>query len=102
MCCAGRDCERSWRRGASRDASSAASAMTRRVISRAGSKSASSYFCQPRFFSRQVLLDRLGGDLLGEGADLELVPPEQVGVVGRGEVGGEFADLGVDGLADGL
>jgi len=47
-----------------------------------------------------VLLDRLGGDLVGEGADRELVLAEEVGVVGGGEVGGELADLGVDGLAD--
>ena len=55
-----------------------------------------------RFFSRQVLLDGLGGDLVGDGADLELVVAEEVGVVGGGEVGGQFVDLGVDGLADGL
>jgi len=51
---------------------------------------------------RQSLLKRLGGDLEREGADLELVVAEDVSVVGRGEVGGEFADLGLDGLADGL
>jgi hypothetical protein len=50
---------------------------------------------------RQVLLEGLGGDLVGQGADLELVIAEEVGVVGGGEVGGEFADLGVDGFADG-
>jgi hypothetical protein len=49
-----------------------------------------------------VLLDRLGGDLVGEGADLEFVLSEEMGVVGGGKVGGQFADLGVDGLADGL
>ena len=48
-----------------------------------------------------MLLDGLGGDLVGEGADLELVVAEEVGIVGGGEVGGQFADLGVDGLADG-
>jgi hypothetical protein len=52
------------------------------------------------FFSRQVGLDGLGGDLVGEGADLELVVAEEVGVVGADEVGGELADLGVDGLVD--
>src|SRR3954469_23820400 len=54
------------------------------------------------FFLRQMLLDGLGGDLVGEGADLELIVAEEVGVVGGGEVGGEFIELGVDGLADGL
>jgi hypothetical protein len=49
-----------------------------------------------------VLLDRLGGDPVGEGADLGLVVAEEVGVVGRSQVGGQFADLDVDGLADGL
>ena len=52
------------------------------------------------FFSRQVLLEGLGGDLVGRGADLELVVAEEVGIVGGGKVGGEFVDLGVDGLAD--
>ena len=47
-------------------------------------------------------LDGLGGDLVGDGADRELVVAEEVGVVGGGEVGGQFVDLGVDGLADGL
>jgi hypothetical protein len=42
----------------------------------------------------------LGGDLMGQRADLKLVVAEEVGVVGGGEVGGEFADFGVDGLAD--
>jgi hypothetical protein len=49
---------------------------------------------------RQVLFDRLGGDLVRQGTDLELVVAEEVGIVGGGEVGGQFADLGVDGLAD--
>ena len=53
-------------------------------------------------FDREVLLDRLGGDPLGEGADLELVVAEQVGVIGGGEVGGQFANLHVDGLANSL
>jgi len=53
------------------------------------------------FFSRQVLLVGLGGDLQGDGADLEFVVAEEVGVVGVGEVGGQFADLGLDGLANG-
>jgi hypothetical protein len=48
-----------------------------------------------------VLLDRLGGDPVGEGADLELVVAEEVGVVGGGEVGGELVEFGVDGLVDG-
>ena len=48
-----------------------------------------------------MLLEGLGGDPVGEGADLELVVPEEVGVVGRGEVLRQLADLGVDGLADG-
>ncbi len=32
----------------------------------------------------------LCGDLQGDGADLELVAAEEVGVVGGGEVGGEW------------
>ena len=56
----------------------------------------------PFGFLPQVLLDGLGGDPVGQGADLELVLAEEVGVVGGGEVGRQFADLGVDGLADGL
>jgi hypothetical protein len=51
-----------------------------------------------RFFSRQVLLDRLGGDLVSEGTNPEFVVAEEVGVVSTGEVGCEFADLGVDRL----
>src|SRR4051794_9513091 len=39
---------------------------------------------------------------MSQDADLELVGTEQVRVVGGGEVGGQFGDLGVDGLADGL
>jgi hypothetical protein len=35
-----------------------------------------------------VLLDGLGGDLVREGADLELVGAEEVGVIRRREVGG--------------
>jgi len=53
------------------------------------------------FFFRQALLNRLGGDLERDGADLELVVTEDVGIVRGGEVGSEFADLGVDGLTDG-
>jgi hypothetical protein len=34
---------------------------------------------------------------VGEGTDLELVVTEEVGLLGGEEVGGEFADLGVDG-----
>ena len=52
------------------------------------------------FFSRQVLLNGLGGDLLGDGADLELVVAEEVSVVGGREVGGQVLDLGADGLVD--
>src|SRR5512135_226523 len=48
-----------------------------------------------------MLLNRLGGDLVGEGADLELVVAKEVGVVGGGEVGGQLVDLGLDRLADG-
>jgi len=36
-----------------------------------------------------------------QGADRERVLAEAVGVVGGGEVGGAFADLGIDGRADG-
>src|SRR5262245_2342071 len=97
----GARCVRTWRRGASPAASSAASGGTRSAISRAWSKGASSYFCRPSFFPRQVLLDRLGGDLVGDRAELELVLSEQVGIVGGGEVGGQLVDLGIDGLADG-
>src|SRR4051794_35044410 len=50
MCRAGKSCARSWRRGASRDESSAASARTRPAISACWSNGASSYFCQPSFF----------------------------------------------------
>ncbi len=52
-------------------------------------------------FLRQPLFDGLGGDLVGEGADAEFVVAEDMGLVGVGEVGGEFVDLGVDGLSDG-
>src|SRR5262249_29221811 len=45
--------------------------------------------------------DRLGGDLVGEGADPELVLAEAVGIIGGGEIGGEFADLAVDSFVDG-
>jgi hypothetical protein len=48
-----------------------------------------------------MLLDGFGGDLVGQGADLELIVAEEMGIVGGGEVGGQFADLGVDGLMDG-
>lgn len=48
-----------------------------------------------------MLLDGLGSEPLGRGADLELVVTEEVGIVGGGEVGGKFADLGVHCLADG-
>src|SRR5947209_18566131 len=58
MCRGGRSCERNWKRGASRDESSAASVMTRPAISGSWSNSASSYFCQPSF------LPRLDRDLL--------------------------------------
>ncbi len=51
---------------------------------------------------RQVFLDRLGGDPVSQGADLEFVGTEQVSVVGAGEVGGQFGDFGIAGLADGL
>src|SRR5947209_8785598 len=37
---------------------------------------------------------------MGQGTDLELVGAEEVGVVGGGEVGGQFVEFGVDGLAD--
>src|SRR5208337_1093227 len=53
-----------------------------------------------RFFLRQALLDRLRGDPVSKGADLELVVAEDVGVVSVGEIGGEFANLVIDGLAD--
>src|SRR5271157_2892691 len=53
-----------------------------------------------RFFLRQALLDRLRGDPVSKGADLELVVAEDVGVVSAGEIGGEFANLVIDGLAD--
>ena len=59
-------------------------------------------FFQPRFLSRQVLLEGLGRDPVGEGTDLELVVAEEMGVVGGGEVGGEFIDLGVDRVTDGF
>jgi hypothetical protein len=48
-----------------------------------------------------VLLEGLGGNRVGQGADLELVVAEEAGVVGGGELGGEFADLGVDSRAEG-
>ena len=38
---------------------------------------------------------------MGQGADLEFVVAEDVGIVGGDEVGGQFVDLGVDGLSDG-
>jgi hypothetical protein len=47
-----------------------------------------------------VPLDGLGGDLVSEGTDPELVVAEEVGVVGIYEVGGEFADLGINGLVN--
>jgi hypothetical protein len=49
-----------------------------------------------------VLLDGLGGDPVRDRADRELVGPEEVGVVGGGEVGGQFVDLSVNDLAGGL
>lgn len=49
-----------------------------------------------------MLLDGLGGDFVRQGAHVKLVLAEEVGIVGGGEVGSEFADFGVDGLADGL
>ena len=52
-------------------------------------------------FLRQVLLDRLGRDLVGQGADRELVLAEEVGIIGGSQVGGEFADLAVDGFMNG-
>ena len=54
-----------------------------------------------RFFLRQALFDGLGGHLVRESADCELVVTEDVAIVRGGEVGSEFADLGVDGLTDG-
>lgn len=48
-----------------------------------------------------MLLDRLGGDPVSGEADLELVIAEEVGIIGGGKVGGEFADLAVDGLVNG-
>src|SRR5262249_41401572 len=48
MCRGGESCARNWRRGASRDDSSGASAMTRPVILRRWSNGVISYFCQPR------------------------------------------------------
>jgi hypothetical protein len=50
---------------------------------------------------RQVLLDRLGGDLVSQGTDLEFIVAEEVGIVGRGELGCEFAELGVNRLMNG-
>jgi hypothetical protein len=47
-----------------------------------------------------MLLEGLGGDLVGDGADLEFVVAEEVGVVGGQEVGGELVDLGSDGVVD--
>src|SRR5512142_1038098 len=50
MCRAGKRCEQNWKRGASRDESSGASAMTRPAISGSWRSGASSYFCRPSFF----------------------------------------------------
>ncbi len=52
-------------------------------------------------FFRQSLCEGLGGNLVGEGANPEFVVAEDVGIVGGGEGGSEFADLGVNGLMDG-
>ena len=62
---------------------------------RAGHRGAvvSVFFCQ-------VPLEGLSGDAVCDGADAELVVAEEVGVVRGGEVLRQFADLGVDGLAD--
>src|SRR5262245_19873501 len=65
MCRAGRSCVRTWTRGASRAASSAASAMTRSTISRSWSSGVSSYFCQPSKKARRrgaviVFVDETG------------------------------------------
>ena len=49
-----------------------------------------------------MVRDRFGGDLVGEGANLELVVAEEVGVVRSREVRGQLADLAVDGLVDRL
>ena len=48
-----------------------------------------------------MLLDRLGGDLVGQGADLEFVVAEEVGVLNGGQVGCELANLAVDGFVNG-
>jgi hypothetical protein len=45
-------------------------------------------------------LDRPGGDLVSEGAYRELVVAGTMGIVGRGEIGGQCAELAVDGLVD--
>src|SRR5207248_11781372 len=66
-----------------------------------GSGGRSRWRPRSRFVLRQVLLDRPGGDLVGQSADLELVLAEEVGIVRGGEVGGEFADLAVDGFVNG-
>src|SRR6185437_8612416 len=50
MCRDGESCERNWKRGESRDESSAASATTRPAISASWRRGAFSYFCQPSFF----------------------------------------------------
>jgi hypothetical protein len=52
------------------------------------------------FFLRQVPLDGLGGDPVGQGADPELVVAGEVGVVAGQEVGGQLVDLGGDGVVD--
>ena len=54
------------------------------------------------FLRARALLEGLGGALVGEDADLELVVAEEVGVVGGGEVGGQLVNLGLDRLAEGL
>jgi hypothetical protein len=51
---------------------------------------------------RQVLFQGLGGDLVGQVAQLELVGPEEVLVVGADQQAGECIDLCLGGLADGL
>ena len=53
------------------------------------------------FFCASRCSTALAAILSRDGADLELVVAEDVGIVRGGEVGSEFADLGVDGLTDG-
>ena len=54
----------------------------------------------PIFFFARCCSIALAAILWARGADLELVVAEEMGVLGGGQVGGQFADLTVNGLVN--